>query len=249
MRIFPYDLRQLSVEGISAHSQHQSSKKNSRWLLLWKKHGRSVPWSSPWPNPRARPQAVVLKWIKQNSNNSGQRFSWVFAALGLLLFLAVNFAAFGNGSIQTLCKPDTPSNRSNDLSSACVFQMVKVYWDRKQFKMLLGTQYGALYSHVYQMVALNKLYQLATNASKWRGSGSEVAETFRSSLPEIPFSSPLPIHTHRINCSGPLSPKTSVPTVCCPPATFSLGWENTHQEFSSELFWRHSWPILTVISG
>lgn len=214
-----------------------------------KKQGRSMPCSSPWPNPRARRQVVVVKWIKQNSNNSGQRFSWVFAALGLLLFLAVNFAAFGNRSTQTLCKSDIPSNRSKDLSSARVFQMVKVYWDSKRFKMLLGMQYGALYSHVYQMVALNKRHQLATNASKWRDSGSEVAETFRSSLPETPFSSPVPIHTHRINCSGPLSPKTLVPTACCPPSKYSLGWENAHQKFSSKHFWRHSWLILTVISG
>lgn len=141
------------------------------------------------------------------------------------------------------------SNRSKDLSSARVFQVVKVYWDSKRFKMLLGMQYGALYSHVYQMVALNKRHQLATNASKWRDSGSEVAETFRSSLPETPFSSPVPIHTHHINCSGPLSPKTLVPTACCPPSKYSLGWENAHQKFSSKHFWRHSWLILTVISG
>lgn len=141
------------------------------------------------------------------------------------------------------------SNRSKDLSSVRVFQVVKVYWDSKRFKMLLGMQYGALYSHVYQMVALNKRHQLATNASKWRDSGSEVAETFRSSLPETPFSSPVPIHTHRINCSGPLSPKTLVPTACCPPSKYSLGWENAHQKFSSKHFWRHSWLILTVISG
>lgn len=159
------------------------------------------------------------KMNKREFENREQRFSWVFAALGLLLFLAVNFAAFGNGSIQTLCKSDIPSNRSKELSSVPVFQKLKVYWDCKQFKMLLGMQYGALYSHVYQMAALNTI-SWATNASKWRGDGLEVAKTFQSSLPETPFSSQVPIHSHCTNCSGPSSPKTFVPTVCCPLSKF-----------------------------
>lgn len=100
------------------------------------------------------------KMDKTEFKNSEQRFSWVFAAFGPLLFLAVDFAAFGNGSTQALCKSDIPSNRSKELSSVHAFQKLKVYWDCKQFKMLLGMQYGALNSHVYQMAALNKRHQL-----------------------------------------------------------------------------------------
>ena len=138
------------------------------------------------------------------------------------LFLAVSFAAFGNGSIQTLCKSDIPSNRSKELTSVHVFQKLKVYWDCKQSKMLLGMQYGALYSHGYQMAALNTI-SCATNASKLRDTGLEVAKTFQSSLPETPFSSQVPVHNHCINCSGPSSPKTFVPTDCYPPSKFLSG--------------------------
>lgn len=50
--------------------------------------------------------------------------------------------------------------------------------------------------------------------------GSEVARTFPLSLPETPFSSQVPKHNHCINFSGPASPKSFLPTDCCPPSKF-----------------------------
>lgn len=153
--IFASDLKHLLVGGTSAHSQHQSLKKNSCHLLLWKKQARSTPCSSQWPNPEAQPQAVVVKWIQQNWKKQWpQVFVSFSCSWTAFLFLAVNFAPLG--STQPLCKTDIPSNRSKELTSVHVFQKLKVYWDCKPFKMLLGMQYGALYSHVYQTAALNK---------------------------------------------------------------------------------------------
>lgn len=63
------------------------------------------------------------KMNKTELKNSEQRFPGdFFAALGLLLFLAVDFAAFGNVGIRTLCKSDIPSNRGKELSSMHAFQ-------------------------------------------------------------------------------------------------------------------------------
>lgn len=57
----------------------------------------------------------------------------------------------------------------------------------------------------------------ATNPSECSDTGLEVPKPSLSSLPEMPFSSQVPIHNHCINCSGASSPKTFLPADCCPP--------------------------------
>lgn len=129
-------------------------------------------------------------WWQNEQNRTGNQRAEVFTGFccswPAFSVLAVNFAAFGNGSLQALYKPDIPSNRSQGLTSVRVFQKLRVYGDCKEFKVLLGMQYGALFCCVYQMVALSAISH-ATNASKSRDTGVRGLRPFNSPQQKHPF--------------------------------------------------------------